>query len=80
MKATRENYIEEQCHKMDAGMPWDDNMKVHQLLRTLTKTGHQKISFIDDVNDHILKESKAVVNQINANGHRRRLRCPHMPM
>ena len=63
MKAAKEEWIEEQCKKIEKGMVSRNSKKAHGTLKALTKTQQRKSAVIEDSSGKVLTDNTAVLNQ-----------------
>ena len=61
MKATKEEWIEDQCKSTERGMISEDSIEAFDTLKVLTKTQQHKSAVIEDSSGNILTESTAVL-------------------
>ena len=61
MKATKEEWIEDQCKSTERGMISENSIEAFDTLKVLTKTQQHKSAVIEDSSGNILTESTAVL-------------------
>ena len=62
-KATKEEWIEEQCKNVEMGMMSGNSKEAYNTLKALTKTQQRKSAVFEDSSGNILMESTDVLNQ-----------------
>ena len=63
MKTAKEEWIEEQCKKIEKGMMSGNSKEAYNTLKNLTKTQQHKTAVIEDSSGNILTESTAILNR-----------------
>ena len=63
MKDAEEDWIVQQCQKIDQGLARGNSKEAYNTLKTLSKTSQPKTPVIEDKDGHLLTDNEAVLNR-----------------